>query len=214
MSKKPISKAAVLGAESDTPRDYAEPKSSCPTNILQQAITYQDNVDTVNARDPDEVTMRNEQIRMLQEGKMQPKNRPSKSYGFDETWQMKQATWTRKNPNGELVSKKVVQELVEAHPYLTSVRQLIRECKTEKVTSTYNNIMNVKVPRNTPVKIIKTMAKLLEVSDWMILVDIENSRGSKTARHKLEKVYVKKLNEVEKRVRAKNKDFFKERNKE
>ena len=211
MSKKPISKAAVLGAKSDTPRDYTIPKSSCPTDILQEAITYQDSVDTINAHDPDELAMRNEQIRMLQEGKMQPKNRPSKSYGFDETWKIRYASWTRKNASGELVNKKVLQELVKAHPYLTSVRQLIRECKTEKVTSTYNNIMNVKVPRNTPVKIIKTMAKLLEVSDWMILVDIENSRGSKTARHKLEKVYVKKLNEVEERVRTKNKDFFKER---
>ena len=156
--------------------------------------------------------MRNEQIRMLQEGKMDTKKRRSKSYGFDETWKIRYASWTRKNASGELVSKKVVQELVKAHPYLTSVRQLIRECKTEKVTSTYNNIMNVKVPRNTPIKVIKRMAKLLEVSDWMILVDIEKSKGSKTARHKIEKVYVKKLKEVEKRVRAENKDFFKERN--
>ena len=212
MSKKPISKAAVLGAESQIPRDYAEQEASCHSKILQQAVTYQDNVDTVNALDPDEVTMRNEQIRMLQEGKMEPKNRPSKSYGFDETWKMKYASWTCKNASGELVSKKVLQELVKAHPYLTSVRQLIRESTTEKVTSTYNNIMNDKLTRNTPVKVIKRMAKLLEVSDWMILVDVEKSKGSKTARHKIEKVYVKKLKEVEKRVRAENKDFFKERN--
>ena len=212
MSKKPISKAAVLGAESDTPRDYAEQEASCHSKILQQAITYQDNVDTVNAPDPDEVTMRDEQQRMTQEGKMAPKKRRSKSYGFDETWQMKQASWARKNSSAELVSKKVVQELVEAHPYLTSVRQLIRECKPEKVSSVYNNIMNDKLTRHTSVSVIKRMAKLLEVSDWMILVDIEKSKGSKTARHKIEKVYVKKLNEVEKRVRAKNKDFFKERN--
>ena len=142
---------------------------------------------------------------------MEPKKLRSKSYGFDETWKIRYASWTRKNASGELVNKKVLQELVKAHPYLTSVRQLIRECKTEKVTSTYNNIMNVRVPRNTPVKIIKTMAKLLEVSDWMILVDVEKSKGSKTARHKIEKVYVKKLKEVEKRVRTENKDFFKER---
>jgi hypothetical protein len=212
MSKKPISKAAVLPAEYTTPREYIEPKSNCPTDVLQQAITYQDNVDTVNAPDPDEVTMRDEQQRMLQEGRMDPKKRRSKSYGFDETWKMKHASWTSKNASGELVSKKVVQELVKAHPYLNSVRQLIRESQTEKVTYTYNNIMNVKVPRNTPVKVIKRMAKLLEVSDWMILVDVERSKGSKTARHKLEKVYVKKLNEVEKRVRDKNKEFFKERN--
>ena len=74
--------------------------------------------------------------------------------------------------------------------------------------------MNTKSPQHTPVKVIKRMAKLLEVSDWMILVDIEKSKGSKTARHKLEKMYVKKLNEVEKRIRDKNKEFFKERDKE
>ena len=212
MSKKPISKAAVLPAEYTTPREYIIPKSNCPTDVLQQAITYQDNVDTVNARDPDEVAMRDEQMKMMQEGKMSPKKLRSKSYSFDETWKMKHASWTQRNPGGELVSKKVIKELVEAHPYLSSVRQLIRECKPDKVTYTYNNIMNTKSPQHTPVKVIKRMAKLLEVSDWMILVDIEKSKGSKTARHKLEKVYVKKLNEVEKRVRDKNKEFFKERN--
>ena len=211
MSKKPISKAAVLGAKSDTPRDYTIPKSSCPTDILQEAVTYQDNVDTINAHDPDELAMRDEQIRMLKEGKMEPKNRPSKSYGFNETWKMKYASWTHKNSSAELVNKKVLQELLKAHPYLYSVRQLVRESKPEKASSVYNNIMNDELTRHIPVKVIKRMAKLLGLSDWLILVDIEKSRGSKTARFKLEKVYVTKLKEIEKRVRAKNKDFFKER---
>ena len=211
MSKKPISKAAVLGAKSDTPRDYTIPKSSCPTDILQEAITYQDSVDTINAHDPDELAMRDEQIRMLKEGKMEPKNRPSKSYGFDETWKMKYASWTHKNSSAELVNKKVLQELVKAHPYMYSVRQLVRESRPEKSDSVYNNIMNDKLTRHVSVKVIKRMAKLLGLSDWLILVDIEKSRGSKTARFKLEKVYVTKLEKIEKRVRAENKDFFKER---
>ena len=211
MSKKPISKAAVLGAKSDTPRDYTIPKSSCPTDILQQAITYQDNIDTINIHDPDEQAMREEQIRMLKEGKMEPKKANSKKYGFDETWQMKYASWTHRNTGAELVNKKVLQELLKAHPYLYSVRQLVRESKPEKASSVYNNIMNDKLTRHIPVKVIKRMAKLLGLSDWLILVDIEKSRGSKTARFKIEKVYVTKLKEIEKRVRAENKDFFKER---
>jgi hypothetical protein len=211
MSKKPISKAAVLGAESLLPRDYTIPKSKCPTDILQEAITYQDSVDTINAHDPDELAMRDEQIRMLKEGKMEPKNRPSKSYGFDETWKMKYASWTHKNSSAELVNKKVLQELVKAHPYMYSVRQLVRESRPEKSDSVYNNIMNDKLTRHVSVKVIKRMAKLLGLSDWLILVDIEKSRGSKTARFKLEKVYVTKLEKIEKRVRAENKDFFKER---
>jgi len=211
MSNKPISKAAVLGAESQIPREYTIPKSKCPPDVLQEAVTYQDNIDTINIHDPDEQAMREEQIRMLKEGKIEPSKVNRKDYGFNETWKMKYASWTHKNTGAELVNKKVLQEFVEAHPYMYSVRQLVRESNPGKVDSVYNNIMNDKLTRHIPVKVIKRMAELLGLSDWLILVDIEKSRGSKTARFKIEKVYVTKLKEIEKRVRAKNKDFFKER---
>ena len=109
---------------------------------------------------------------------------------------------------GYFINRKVINQILDMHPFITSARQLSMKAKFPDKRYGQLNLKTKKWYR-VDKQLIKNLANVLEIKDWRILIDHEMAKEYEKNQNKAEK-YFSSIKELEKKIKEENPAYYEE----
>jgi|TARA_R100000664_G_scaffold16872_3_gene25695 hypothetical protein len=109
---------------------------------------------------------------------------------------------------GHFINRKLIGEILKIHPFIKSARQLSTQAKFPN--NRYGQLnLKTKEWRRVDKQLIKSLASVLELKDWRVLIDHEMDKEYEKNQIKA-RDYLEKIKEIEKNIKEENPEQYEE----
>ena len=161
------------------------------------------------ALDPDVHVMYDETRKMKKEGALTPSNDTEERFNSpDEKIEEFLGKNDIEKEVGYFINRKIISQILKIHPFITSARQLSMKAKFPDKRYGQLNLKTKKWYR-VEKQLIKTLANVLEIKDWRILIDHEMAKEYEKNQEKAQK-YLSDIEQLEKKIKEENPEQYDE----
>ncbi len=160
--------------------------------------------------DPDVKTMMEERTKMKKEGTLAlSHDREERLNSPDQKIEeFLDKNDIEKKEVGYFINRKLVKQIIDMHPFITSARQL--SIKAKFPDKRYGQLnLKTKQWHRVDKQLIKNLASVLEIKDWRVLIDHEMTKEYEKNQKKAQK-YLSDIEQLEKSIKEENPEQYEE----